>query len=527
MNSGSRTTNRELRRGVSWALGLLLACSADSVAAGLKLPAVIGDNMVLQQGKKVAIWGAADPGSRVTVSVAGQDATGTADRAGRWKVELGPLSAGGPYDMTIHGAETVTVRNVAVGEVWVASGQSNMEWPVKFSVNPAQEVASADYPMVRMFTVKKAVAGQPQTDVEGQWAVAGPKTAGDFSAVGYFFGRELHRALGVSIGLIHTSWGGTPAEAWTSAPTLASDSDLKPILEDRKQRIASFPKVLEEFRQKLEAWEQEARKAEAEGQRAPTPPELPRDPRSDSWRAAGLYNAMIAPLVPYAIQGAMWYQGESNADRAYQYRKLFRAMIRDWRKAWGLGDFPFLYVQLANFDQSYAPRTAWAELREAQSMALALPKTGMAVALDIGDPYDIHPRNKQEVGRRLALAAQAVAYGRDVVFSGPVHDSMVIEGDRARLRFKHSGGGLVAKDGAPLRGFEVAGEDRKFVPASAQIEGESIVVQSDQVKRPMAVRYGWADNPDCNLSNRAGLPASPFRTDHWPGVTADAPPVRR
>ncbi len=506
-------------------LGIAVLIPPMPAFADVKLPALIGDNMVLQQGKKVAIWGTADPGENISVTMGEQKATATADSDGHWKAELGPLKAGGPYDVTIVGKNTITLHNVVVGEVWVCSGQSNMEMAVGNSPrawggvkNYEKEIAAGNYPLLREFTVKKAVAGKPQTEVQGQWMVASPQTVGEFTAVGYFFGRDLHKALKVPVGLIHSSWGGTPAEAWTSAEALATNPDLKPLLDDWARKVADYPKLLDQYKQQLNDWAQAAEKAEAEGAIAPPASPMPPDPRSSPWRAAGLYNAMIAPLLPYAIAGAIWYQGESNADRAYQYRELFPAMIRDWRRAWGEGDFPFLFVQLAHFIQNFGPKSSWAELREAQSMTLSLPKTGMAVAADIGDPYDIHPKNKQEVGRRLALAAEAIAYGRRVVYSGPVYDSMTKEDGSIRLKFKDVDGGLVTKGGS-LRGFEIAGQDRKFVLAEAKIDGETVVVQSSKVLRPVAVRYAWADNPDCTLYNKAGLPASPFRTDDWPGVT--------
>lgn len=508
---------------------LLMILLASTLAfAEVKLPALIGDNMVLQQGRKVAIWGTADPGESVSVTLGDHSTTATAGKDGSWKAELGPLKAGGPYDVTIVGRNTLTLHNVVVGEVWVCSGQSNMEMAVGNSPRAwggvkdyEKEIAAGNYPLLREFSVKKAVAGKPQTEVQGHWMVASPQTVGEFTAVGYFFGRDLHKALKVPVGLVHSSWGGTPAEAWTSAEALATNPDLKPLLDDWARKVADYPKLFDAYKQQLNDWEQAAEKAEAEGTVAPPAPPMPPDPRSSPWRAAGLYNGMIAPLLPYAIAGAIWYQGESNADRAYQYRKLFPAMIQDWRRAWGEGDFPFLFVQLANFIQNFAPRTSWAELREAQSMTLSLPKTGMAVAADIGDPYDIHPKNKQEVGRRLALAAEAIAYGKRVVYSGPVYQSMTTEGGRIRLKFKEVNGGLIAKGGA-LRGFEIAGEDRKFVPAEARIEGNTVVVQSARVSKPVAVRYAWEDNPECSLYNKAGLPASPFRTDDWPGVTMAA-----
>jgi sialate O-acetylesterase len=498
-------------------------------SAEVKLPALISDNMVLQQGRKVALWGTAEPGEQVTVTLGSEKGTGAADVEGRWKVELGPLKAGGPSEMTVAGKNTLTLHNVVVGEVWICSGQSNMEMAVGNSprawggvLNAEKEISNGTYPMIRQFTVKKVVAGQPQKDATGQWVAATPQTVGEFSAVAYFFGRELHKVLGVPVGLIDSSWGGTPAEAWTSAPALAAEPELKTLLRDWEQKVADYPQLLERFRKDLQQWEQSAQQAEAEGKPAVRPPEMPADPRGNPWRAAGLYNGMIAPLISYTIAGAIWYQGESNAGRAYQYRKLFPAMIRDWRRAWGQGDFPFLFVQLASYIQEYSPKTCWAELREAQTMTLSLPNTGMAVTVDIGDPYDIHPKNKQEVGRRLALAAEAIAYGRKVAYSGPLYDSMSIEGDSVRLRFQHVDGGLVTKGGA-LKGFEVAGEDRKFFEAEAKVSSDTVVVRSSTVPRPVAARYAWADYPECNLFNKAGLPASPFRTDDWPGVTMTPP----
>ena len=510
---------------------LMLASSwfaATAAVAEVRLPALFSDNMVLQREAKVPIWGAAEPGEQVTVTLGNQRVTGVADSQGRWKVEIGPLTAGGPFEITVSGRNTITIHNVVVGEVWIGSGQSNMTMAVGNSprawggvLNGEQEIAAANFPMIRQFNVKRAVAGQPQDDTQGQWLAASPETAGEFTAVGFFFARELHKALGVAIGLIHSSWGGTPAEAWTRTAALAAEPELASIVKDWKQKLAHYPKSLEKFRQELDEWHQASLKADAEGKSAPPPPQFPADPRSNPWRAAGLFNGMIAPLAPYAIRGAIWYQGESNDNRAYQYRKLFPVMIQDWRRVCGQGDFPFLFVQLAGFMQKSAPKTSWAELREAQLMTLSLPKTGMAVAADIGHPYDIHPRNKQEVGRRLALVAEAIAYGKDVTYSGPIYESKSVEGDKIRLRFKHAAGGLVARGSSPLKGFEIAGEDRQFVPAEARIEGSTVMVRSDKIPAPVAVRYAWADYPDCSLYNRAGLPASPFRTDDWPGVTAD------
>jgi sialate O-acetylesterase len=487
----------------------LLVCLTTAARADVKLSPLFSDHMVLQQGQPVPVWGTADAGDTVTVTVGDQKATATADGSGKWTAKVGPLPAGGPVEVSVTGKKNnVSIKDVLVGEVWVCSGQSNMEWVVNNSNNVEQERTAANYPQVRMFTVKKAVTGNPAQSLEGSWAVCNPQTVGSFSAVGYFFGRDLHKSLNVPVGLIHTSWGGTPAESWTERSALEADSDFRPILE--------------RWAQQYEKWKTDSDAADAAGK--PLPP----DPRVNPWRPAGLYNAMIAPLLPYGIRGAIWYQGESNAGRAYQYRKLLPAMINSWRKAWGQGDFPFYIVSLANFTpvKPEPGDSDWAELREAQTLtAMNLPNCGQSITIDIGEANDIHPRNKQEVGRRLSLVALANTYGRkDVAFSGPVYDSMSVEGDLVRLKFKFAQGGLVAKgnDAPALKGFAVAGDDRKWHWADAKIDGQSVVVRSDKVQRPAAVRYAWANNPVCNLYNQAGLPAVPFRTDDWKGITADS-----
>lgn len=493
-----------------------------SAVADVKLPALIGDNMVLQQGMKVPVWGQATPGETVTVTLGNSEATTWANGEGRWMVKLSPMKAGGPFEMTVAGNNTITRRNILVGEVWVCSGQSNMQWSVSASRDAEKEIAGANYPKIRLFTVPNVTAAEPQRDCRGSWVMCSPGTVGGFTAVGYFFGRELHKQLKVPVGLINTSWGGTAAEAWTSRAALEADLDLWPILRNWDRMIADYPQAKQRYEQELRKWKEAADKAKAEGKPEPQRPWAPPGPDNPN-RPANLYNAMIAPLLPYGIRGAIWYQGESNAGRAYQYRKLLPAMIRNWRQAWGEGDFPFLFVQLANFMQSHPEPadTAWAELREAQLMTLALPKTGMAVIIDLGEANDIHPRNKQDVGYRLALSAERIAYGQKVVHSGPAYESMTVEGDRIRLHLTNIGGGLVAKGGEPLKGFAIAGEDHKFVWAAATIEGSTIVVRSEKVAKPVAVRYAWDDNPVCNLYNKEGLPASPFRTDDWPGITAN------
>jgi sialate O-acetylesterase len=496
-----------------------------AVLADVRLPAVIGDNMVLQRGEKVSIWGWADPGEEVTAGVSWSRMKWavTADKKGEWSFKMDSPKTGGPYKMTISGKNVINLDNIMSGEVWVCSGQSNMAMQVQSSNSATEEIAAADYPNIRLFTVTRKVAQKPLSDCEGSWASCSPETVPGFSAAAYFFGRELHKQLNVPIGLIHTSWGGTPAEAWTRREVLEASADFEPILTRNAQNLANFPRAKEEYAKKLEDWKQAVEKAKAQGKSAPRRPRAPLGP-DDPHSPAGLYNGMIAPLIPYGIQGAIWYQGESNASRAYQYRKLFRTMITNWRKDWGQGNFPFLFVQLANFMETKPEPgdSAWAELREAQTMTLSLRNTGMATIIDIGEASNIHPKNKQDVGKRLALWALAQTYEKDIVYSGPLYKSMKVDRGKIRLSFDQAGGGLVARGGEALKGFSIAGADRKFVWADAKIDGNTVVVSSDDVANPVAVRYAWADNPVCNLYNKENLPASPFRTDDWPGLTVDA-----
>jgi sialate O-acetylesterase len=656
------------------AVSMLSMCSAGAFAE-VKLPAVFSDNMVLQRGMPIPVWGWASPGEKVAVHLGDAAASAVADKDGNWRLDLPAQKASAdPLKMTVEATNNVTFDNVLIGDVWVASGQSNMQFSLGGAQNAPEEVAAAGYPRIRLFTVPDTVALEPQKDVKGQWVECTPQTARGFSAVAYFFGRDLQKALDVPIGLIHTSWGGTPAESWTSREALAAHEELAPMLQRIETAKQDLPAAQAKYEQEMKEWEAKAyftdpgNKGFGMGWASPqtgtngwTPMDLPGyweskgllidgvvwfrkevqlpeswagrdltlslgpiddcdttyfngtkvgavtmdtpnwwlvDRRYDvpgslvkagraviavrvfdrylnggfggmapsmslslkgsnesiplagqwfykievsrvqptapipqpqaplgannPWTPTGLYNAMIAPLVPYAIEGAIWYQGESNADRAYQYRTLFPVMIEDWRKAWGEGDFPFLFVQLANFMPAQtqpAEASAWAELREAQLMALKLPKTGMAVILDVGEAGDIHPKDKQTVGARLALAARAIAYGQDVVYSGPVYDAMKVEGNKAVLSFKHVGSGLEAKGGGELKGFAIAGADKKFVWADAQVVGDTVVCSSPDVAQPAAVRYDWANNPIGNFYNKEGLPATPFRTDDWPGVT--------
>lgn len=508
-----------LRFSFVWSALAALACSVSM--ADVTLPAVISDNMVLQADHPNPIWGWAEAGEAVTVKIGGQEKTTQADEKGAWKVTLDPIPAGQSLTLTVNGKNEVTASNILVGEVWVCSGQSNMEWSVDRSANPEQEIAAANHPNIRVFFSEKAIASQPRNNIVGQWLVVSPETIAKMTAVGYFFGRELHKELNVPIGLIQTAWGGTPSESWTTKEALASHEVSVPIIERWDKQIAEFPDVIKKYCEELNAWVESSSALEAAGEPVSTPPAIPRDPRAHPHRYSGLYNAMIHPFIPYGIRGAIWYQGESNASRAYQYRTIFPMMIEDWRKQWGQGDFPFYFVQLANFMEVHPePRDhSWAELREAQTMALSLPNTGMAVIIDIGEADDIHPRNKQDVGKRLALNALAKVHGREVAHTGPLYRSMEVEGDKIRIHFNGVHGGLKTPNGEPIKGFAVAGADRKFVWADAKIEGDEVVVSSASIAEPVAVRYAWDANPVCNLFDGAGLPASPFRTDVWPGVT--------
>jgi len=633
-------------------------------ATNVKIANMFSENMVLQQQIKIPVWGEADPGGKVTVKLGESKKTTIVPETGKWKVEFSPLKAGGPLEFSVISADTITFNNVMIGEVWVCSGQSNMQWPVSLVNKAEEEMAAANYPNIRLLTVARTTHKQPQEQLDcNQWQVCCPSTIKDFTAVGYFFGRYVHEKTEVPIGLINTSWGGTIIEAWTSANTLKEIPPFSEIvLQMAKDSVDNEAVLLAEFNQKQAIYEAEYNKkiaeikagsmlyknsnydardwknmdlptfwettdlgqydgivwfrktieipatwagkplklhlgpindmdktffngqfvGETEGNLVPrvydiptalvktgpnviavqvldiganggiwgTPiqmqlvsqsgaaiplagtwkyftdgaltalPEKPVSPLTPN-RPTVLFNSMISPLIPFAIRGAIWYQGESNAGRAYQYRTLFPALINDWRTHWNQGDFPFFFVQLANF-QSRMPEPVddtWAELREAQSMTLALPNTGMAVIIDIGETNDIHPRNKQDVGKRLALNALHSVYGHNVVFSGPMYKSMAIEKDTIRLTFNHVHGSLTTPENAKLTGFAIAGEDKKFVWADARIDGETVVVSSAEVPQPVAVRYAWAANPECNLYNTHGLPASPFRTDSWPGIT--------
>jgi sialate O-acetylesterase len=507
----------------AWLVSAVLFLLASSAAADPRLPAIFSDHMVLQQQMPIGVWGWAAPDERIEVRLRSQRVSTTTGRDGRWHVALAPETAGGPDELVVTGA-TATVRfaDVLIGEVWVGSGQSNMQWAVRQAQDAEAEIAAAHHPRIRLFSVKRVTALEPKDDVtpmEGAptWAVASPASIANFSAVGYFFARELQKARNVPIGVIHSSWGGTPAEAWTRRDVLAEDPALQPLLAQYRRLEGEYPSQRYGYERRLPIWSEALKAWQAANPKPETPlPGMPapRGGPEDPHRPASLWNAMIAPITPFAIRGVLWYQGETNALRAWDYQRLMTAMIQDWRRVWQRGDLPFLFVQLANFRQNPPLPGAswWAEVREAQRLTLGLPNTGMASAIDIGNPLDIHPLNKQEVGRRLALAARAVAYGERIVAAGPEYEGMTLEGSRIRVRFRHAGGGLVL-DTSKGSSFLIAGLDGQFKPATAALDGGTIVVSSPEVPAPVAVRYAWQDDPATSLRNVEGLPASPFRTD--------------
>jgi len=514
---------------------ILAAVSSGFLYAEVKPNPLFTEGAVLQRGQAVPVWGTARDGEKVSVAIGDQKLSTTAVD-GTWRVKLKPLSAGGPFTLTITGDNTVTVNNVLVGEVWVCSGQSNMEWPFARAANAADEGPKANYPKIRMFTVAKTIAIQPLTEAKGSWVECSPQSVGGFSAVGYFFARDLYQKLGIPVGMIHTSWGGTPAQAWTSLEGLGKDPELKGYFDTANKSLESYPAAtatyqvkLDEFKaaktvwdetvgkpfqKSLDVWNEETAKAKTAGQPLPPKPTLaspqpaaPKGPEGNQNSETTLFNGMLNPIIPYAIKGSIWYQGESNAGQARLYRTLFPAMIADWRTRWNQGNFPFLFVQIAPFN-GQPP-----EIREAQLLTLAKSKnTAMTVITDVGNATDIHPTRKEPVGQRLALAARALAYGEKIEYSGPLYQSMKAKGDKISLSFTHTGAGLVAKDGE-LKGFTIAGADGKFVPAKAEIKGSAVIVSAEGVGDPKAARYGWANFPEVNLTNKEGIPASPFRTD--------------
>ena len=510
------------------ALVVLTGLASSIARAEVRLPAIFGPHMVLQRDQKDRVWGWAEPGEKLVVAIAGQEKTTEAGADGKWSVMLDPMPAGGPHSLTVSGKkDTVVFDDVLVGEVWLCSGQSNMEWPVSAANDGDVESLTAKYPKIRLMTVPRLGTQEPQDNFKGKWEVCNPDSVKGFSAVGYFFGRQIHQILGVPVGLIDDSWGGSAAEAWVRRDRLAADPKYKSLLADWEKFEKDAPRLQEEFDQKADARREAAAKAKAEGRPAPRNQEGPQARLRGNSRPGNIYNGSLKPTIGYGIRGAIWYQGESNAGRAYQYRDLFPLMIQSWRDEWGIGDFPFYWVQLADF-QKESPEpgdSSWAELREAQTMTMdRLKNTGQAVIVDLGEAQDIHPRNKQDVALRLVRWALARDYGVKVPYRSPTYKSMAKQGDSVVLTFDNAENKLMTFDVPEVRGFAVAGADHKFVKATAKIVGkDKVEVRADGVADPVAVRYAWADNPICNLYNSAGLPATPFRTDDWPGVTVGKP----
>ncbi len=508
-------------------LTVVTLLSAAVARAEIKLSSIIGDNMVLQRGMAVPVWGWAEPWEKVKVTFAGQTHRATAGKDGKWQVKLDAMKANTkPQSMTIKGANTITLKNILVGEVWICSGQSNMAWPVRASNDPDLEIAAAKYPHIRMISVPQVGTQEAQNDFKGQWEACTPEVAANFSAVGYFFGRQLHQTLDVPVGLIDNAWGGSAAEAWIPRDVLAKHDRYGALLKQWDDLAAKYDhdKAMAAYRQRRAKWQDAAKEAKAAGKPIPRAPRAPRNQLTGNHRPANIYNGVLHPTIGYGIKGAIWYQGESNSSRAYQYRHLFPLMIQTWRDKWGQGDFSFYWVQLADFmDESDQPQdSAWAELREAQTMAMSkLKNTGQAVIIDIGEGRDIHPRNKQGVAKRLARWALAKDYGIKLVHQSPTFKSIEISGNRAVITFDHVGQGLYSFDHrTKVLGFTAAGPNQSFVNVDAKIIAkDKIQITATALKQIASVRYAWANNPKVNLYNRDGLPATPFRTDQWKGVT--------
>jgi sialate O-acetylesterase len=505
---------------------LAVLAIAGSCFAELKLARVFSDGMVLQRNQKVPVWGWADPGAEVTVSFAGKAKTAKAGVDGKFTVHLKKMKANAePQSLIIKsGDDSIEVKNVLVGEVWLCSGQSNMQWPVSKSKDFEKEQATANYPLIRMFLTDLKANKELQKDCTGSWKVCSPDNVGQFSATAYFFGREIHKELGIPVGLVRSCWGGTRIEAWSP---MASLNDYPAVMEYKAQQdkwAGNFDEAKEEerFAKALEEWKAKAKQTRADGKKAPRRPKKKVHPHKNQNYPANLYNAMINPLIPYGMRGAIWYQGEANAktiDQATLYRDLLENMVSEWRDDWN-DKFPFYAVQLVNYLQPVnepMQDTAWARIRESfLKFHKEVPNVGIAVGIDVGEANDIHPKNKQAIGKRLAHQALVKTYNRKVVPGGPIYTSMKKDGNKIVVKFDDIGSGLVEQGGEPLKWFAIAGEDRNFVAAQAAIVGKTVVVSSEQVAEPVAVRYAWANNPEgCNLFNKEGFPASPFRTDDW------------
>lgn len=492
------------------AAALLLACGARHARCEARLPGILSNHMVLQRERPIHVWGWSNPGEKVTVELHGASRAAVADILGSWSVFLPPEPAGGPYQLTVSATNKIVLDDVLIGDVWFASGQSNMEMPLKGWAgaplkNSAVEIAHAVQPQIRLIRFPRKAVDFPQRNIDASWTVCTPETAGDFSAAAYFFGRELNSREHVPIGLVNSTWGGTPAEAWVSLQAISTDAALMPVFATRAQMMQAQADAAA-----IAAAERREDEAARQAGKTPRPHAWRPDP--ESWAPAWLFNGMVAPATPYAIKGVIWYQGESNSRLAFapMYARIFPALIADWRAQWHEGDFPFLFVQIANFKSNASEE--WAVIREAQRRTLSLTNTAMVVTTDIGDPDNVHPADKQTVGARLALAARALAYGEKVEYSGPLFRQATPDGDGMRIWFDHAGGGLTSK-GDELQGFEIAGSDGRFVTATARIDGKTVVVSSAKVAEPKYVRYGWANAPVIDLFSSEGLPASPFTSE--------------
>ena len=483
---------------------LLALIPSATVFAEVTLPNILASHMVVQRDLPIHVWGMAAPGEGVSVSFRGESRSTKASQLGRWSLYLSPGQAGGPFQLTVKGAaaQTIVLDDVLVGDVWVASGQSNMEFRMRQAATAGADLPHAANPRIRLLKLKERSAEYAQADAEIEgWAASSPETAREFSAVAWYFAREIEQREHVPVGVIDSTWGGTVAESWTRLDALGQDAALSPVFATRGRMTDRESDAL------LEDKDQQRQRAEARAQGKPEP-QFPWHPQLAMWGPGLLWNGMIAPLTPFPIRGVIWYQGESNSiqERAPLYNRLFRTLIEDWRRQWGEGDFPFLYVQISNFTST--PIEDWATIREQQLKTLELRNTAMAVTIDIGDPSNVHPTDKVDVGLRLARAARALSYGEAIEYNGPLYRQATPEGSAIRAWFDHAKG-LTAKGGT-VTGFEVAGADGKFSPATATIEGATVVVTSPSVAEPVFVRYGWANSPQCNLFNGEGLPASPF-----------------
>jgi sialate O-acetylesterase len=477
------------------------------------LPKVLSSHMVVQRDLPVHVWGTAAPNQAVTITFRGESRSTHADPIGQWSVYLSPGAAGGPFDLTVQSAAAdsatplpIVLTDILVGDVWLASGQSNMEFPMSRSATAAQDLPNTGNPRIRLLMINKRASDYAETDLDTTgWAVSSPESAKDFSAVAWYFAREIGKREHVPIGLIDSTWGGTVAESWVRLTALGADASLAPLFISRGKMTDH------DFIGRLEEKDQQRQIADAKAAGKPIP-QFPWHPPLNSWAPGLLWNGMIAPLTPFPMRGVLWYQGESNSalERAPLYDHIFRTLIEDWRRQWSIGDFPFLYVQISNFKST--PAENWAVLRERQRRTLEMRNTAMAVTIDIGNPDDVHPTDKVDVGLRLARAARALTYGESIEYVGPDFRQATPEGSAIRTWFDHAKG-LMGK-GGEATGFEVAGADGKFFPATAKIEGETVVASSPNVAEPIAVRYGWANSPQCSLFNGEGLPASPFTSVH-------------